>query len=67
MLRSYEEYRNNYDLTFAALQSLECARPPGIIHRRYHRRGPRSARALARRACRIQDVIDLVPLGGGLC
>ena len=65
-MRRCDEHLRKYGVTFTALHSLERAQPPGTSHRRYRRRGPRSSRALARRPNRILNVIDPVPLGGGL-
>ena len=67
MLRCRDEHLRSYGVIVTALHSLERARPPCTSHRRYRRRGLRSSRAIARRANRIQDDIDPVPLGGGLC
>ena len=39
----------------AALRLLDCERPPGSLHHRFRRRGPRSLNALNRRARKSKD------------
>ena len=46
---------------------MERARPPGTRHRRFRRRGPRSAEALLRRAggLHVNSSIPALPVSGG--
>ena len=41
---------DTYEIRTAALHLLDRERPPGTLHRRWRRRGPRSLDALSRRA-----------------
>ena len=41
---------STYEIRIAALHLLDRERPPGYLHRRWRRRGPRSLDALARRS-----------------